>query len=193
MTVIGIDGKRRCFGGQPGKELYGEYHDREWGVACHDDQALFELLILEGCQAGLSWEIVLKRREGYRKAYHQFDPAKVAAMTDAELEALREDASIIRNRLKIYAARQNALAFIQIQREFGSFDKYIWGFVQGKQIVNHPKDMSQLPTQSGLSETISKDLKKRGMTFVGSTIIYAYLQAIGIINEHLSECWCGGN
>ncbi len=193
MTVIGTDGKKRCFGGQPGKEFYGEYHDLEWGVPCHDDRALFELLILEGCQAGLSWEIVLKRRDGYRKAYHNFDPVKVAAMTDSQLELLRDDASIIRNRLKIYAARQNAHAFLQIQKEFTSFDKYIWGFVQGKQIVNRPKDMSHLLAQSDLSVAISKDLKKRGMTFVGSTIIYAYLQAIGIINDHLKECWCGGS
>jgi DNA-3-methyladenine glycosylase I len=190
MSTIGIDGKNRCFGGQPGKEFYGDYHDNEWGVPLHDDRALFELLVLEGCQAGLSWEIVLKRRSGYKKAFHNFDPVKVAAMTDAELEVLRHDTSIIRNRLKIYAARQNAKAYLKIQKEFVSFDAYLWAYVGNKPIVNHWKDLSHMPCASELSLAISKDLKAKGMTFVGPTIIYSFLQATGVVNDHLTSCWC---
>lgn len=189
MTVLGSDGKRRCFGGQEGKELYGAYHDLEWGVPCHDDRRLFEMLILEGAQAGLSWETILKRREGYRKAFHQFDPVKVAAMKDSTLEALRENEAIIRNRLKIYAARQNAKVFLEIQTEFGSFDSYLWEFVEGKPIVNCRKSIKELPAKTPVSDLLSKDLKRRGMTFVGSTIIYAYMQAVGLVNDHVMGCW----
>lgn len=182
--------KVRCFGNKPGQEFYADYHDREWGIPSHDDRHLFEMLILEGAQAGLSWETILKRREGYKEAFHDFDPKKVSQMTDLELEALREDPKIIRNRLKIYAARQNAIVFLKIQEEFGSFDSYLWKFVQGKPIVNHWQQFSQVPCKTPLSDALSKDLKKRGMTFVGSTIIYAYLQAVGVINDHLVNCHC---
>ena len=190
MTILCSDGKRRCFGGQPGKEFYARYHDNEWGIPVHDDQHLFEMLILEGAQAGLSWETILKRREGYRKAFYHFDPIKVASMNNDQLDALLQDASIIRNRLKIYAARQNAQAFLKIQQEYGSFDRYLWGFVGGKPIVNRRKLFSEVPTSTTESDALSKDLKKRGMTFVGSTIIYAYMQAVGLVNDHLAECWC---
>ncbi len=183
------DGKKRCFGGEPGKEFYAEYHDHEWGVPSHDDQHLFEMLILEGAQAGLSWETILKKRKGYRKAFHQFDPAKVAAMSDDELEVLRQNPEIIRNRLKIYGTRQNAWVFLQIQKEFGSFDRYVWSFVNGKPIKNHWHQFEDVPITLPESDALSKDLKKRGMTFVGSTIIYAYMQAVGMVNDHLTECW----
>lgn len=182
--------KKRCFGGQPGKEFYAEYHDKEWGVPVHDDRQFFEMLILEGAQAGLSWETILKRREGYRKAFHQFDPVKVAAMTDEELETLRQDEGIIRNRLKIYAARRNAQVFLKIQQEFGSFDRYVWGFVKGKPIVNRWKGMKDIPVCTPESDALSKDLRRRGMTFVGSTIIYAFMQAVGLVNDHVVDCWC---
>jgi DNA-3-methyladenine glycosylase I len=192
MTTMGRDGKIRCFGGAPGKEFYAEYHDQEWGIPSHDDQHLFELLILEGAQAGLSWETILKKREGYRKAFHGFDPTKVAAMDDNELESLRQNPEIIRNRLKIYATRKNAQAFLRIQQEFGSFDRYLWGFVKGKPIQNHPQSFKDVPARTPESDALSKDLKKRGMTFVGSTIIYAYMQAIGMVNDHQTTCWCYG-
>jgi DNA-3-methyladenine glycosylase I len=178
----------RCFGNGPGKEFYAEYHDHEWGVPVHDDQHLFEMLILEGAQAGLSWETILKRRSGYRLAFHGFDPIKVAAMTDDELERLRCDPGIIRNRLKIYAARQNAAVFLKIQNEFGSFDRYLWAFVGGKPIVNRFSSLKEIPSQTPVSDALSKDLKKRGMTFVGPTIIYAYMQAVGVVNDHIITC-----
>lgn len=190
MTILCSDGKKRCFGGQPGKEFYTQYHDNEWGIPVHDDQHLFEMLVLEGAQAGLSWETILKRREGYRKAFYHFDPFKVASMNNDQLDVLLQDASIIRNRLKIYAARQNAQVFLKIQKEYGSFDRYLWSFVGGKPIVNHRKSFSEVPTSTTESDALSKDLKKRGMTFVGSTIIYAYMQAVGLVNDHLTECWC---
>lgn len=185
----GTDSKLRCFGGQPGKEFYAEYHDEEWGVPVHDDGKLFEMLVLEGAQAGLSWEIVLRKREGYRAAFHGFDVERVAAMSEAELEALREDAGIIRNRLKIYSARKNAIAFIAMQREFGSFADWLWGHVDNKPIINRPQNWSAVPASTPLSDTISKELKKRGMSLVGSTIIYAYLQATGVVNDHVKGCW----
>ncbi len=190
MTISGSNGKIRCFGGEVGKEFYAEYHDHEWGIPVHDDQHLFEMLILEGAQAGLSWETILKKREGYRKAFHNFVPSKVAAMSDDELEALRQNPEIIRNRLKIYGTRQNARAFLQIQQEFGSFDRYLWNFVGGKPLKNHWIKLEEAPSQTPLSEVLSKDLKKRGMTFVGSTIIYAYMQAVGVVNDHIKGCWC---
>ena len=189
MQALEINHKTRCFGGNPGQEFYADYHDYEWGVPSHDDQHLFEMLILEGAQAGLSWETVLKKRKGYRKAFHNFDPAKVAIMSDDELESLRHNPEIIRNRLKIYAARQNAQTYLRIQQEFGSFDRYLWGYVDGKPIINHWKQLEDVPNCTPLSDTISKDLKRRGMTFVGSTIIYAYLQAVGVVNDHKTTCW----
>lgn len=180
---------KRCFGDKEGQEDYAKYHDAEWGIPVHDDQKLFEFLILEGAQAGLSWYTILKRREGYRNAFHHFDPKKVAAMTDEELEVLREDAGIIRNRLKIYSARKNAQVFLQIQEEFGSFDAYLWGFVEGKPIVNHYDDMHEMPVSTTESDKLSKDLKKRGMSFVGTTIMYAYMQAVGLVDDHLESCF----
>lgn len=189
MTILGVDGKKRCFGGQPGKEFYADYHDNEWGIPVHDDQRLFEMLVLEGAQAGLSWETILKRRQGYRQAFHNFDPQKVACMDNEELEALRQNDKIIRNRLKIYAARQNAKVFLLIQKEYGSFDRYLWSFVKGKPIVNHWKRLEDIPPQTQESIALSKDLKKRGMTFVGPTIIYAYMQSAGLVNDHSMDCW----
>lgn len=147
------------------------------------------MLILEGAQAGLSWETILKRRQGYRKAFHHFDPSRVARMTDKELNALLKDERIIRNRLKVYAARRNAQVFLQIQKECGSFDKYVWNFVHGKPIVTRAKILKDLPAFTPESDALSKDLRKRGMTFVGSTIIYAFMQAVGLVDDHLIDCW----
>ncbi|MCE3230206.1 MAG: DNA-3-methyladenine glycosylase [Alphaproteobacteria bacterium] len=189
MTGLGVDGKIRCFGGQVGKEFYAHYHDHEWGVPLHDDQRLFEMLVLEGAQAGLSWETVLKKRDGYRQAFHDFDPHKVARMTDENLEALRDNPDIIRNRLKIYAARRNAHVFLDIQKEQGTFDAYLWGFVEGKPVINHWKKFEDVPATTAISDALSKDLKKRGMTFVGSTIMYAFMQATGMVNDHMVTCW----
>jgi len=180
---------QRCPWVGQNKPYYEQYHDDEWGCPLHDDKRLFELLILEGAQAGLSWETILKRREGYRKAFKAFDPKAVAAMTDGELTALLDNPEIIRNRLKVFSARKNALVFLQIQAEFGSFDKYIWGFVNHSPIINRPRSLAETPASTELSDRISKDLKKRGMSFVGSTIIYAYMQAIGMVNDHVRDCF----
>jgi DNA-3-methyladenine glycosylase I len=169
--------------------LYVDYHDNEWGVPVHHDNKLFEMLILEGAQAGLSWATVLKKREAYRKLFLNFDPKKVAEFSDLDLERILEDASIIRNRLKIFSVRQNAKVFLQIQSEYGSFDEYIWKWTAYKQIKNKWESLSDLPSKTSLSDLISKDLKKRGMNFVGSTIIYAYMQAIGIVDDHFQDCW----
>ncbi len=188
--LLSQDGKKRCFGGHPGKEFYAKYHDDEWGIPVHNDRHLFEMLILEGAQAGLSWETILKRREEYRKAFHRFDPVQVAKMTDDELNGLLENQGIIRNRLKIYATRQNALVFLQIQKEFGSFSKYLWNFVNGKPLVTRRRSLQEIPPSTPTSNALSKDLKKRGMTFVGSTIIYAFMQAVGLVDDHLADCWC---
>ncbi|MCH2155883.1 MAG: DNA-3-methyladenine glycosylase I [Opitutales bacterium] len=183
------DNMTRCFGNGVGKEFYAAYHDEEWGVPVHDDRTLFEMLILEGAQAGLSWETVLRKREGYRAAFYHFDVGKVAQMTDAELEAQRQNPDIIRNRLKIYGTRQNARIFLKIQEEFGSFDSYLWRFVDGEPIINHWKDFEEVPVSTPISDALSKDLKKRGMTFVGTTIMYAYMQAVGLVDDHLESCW----
>lgn len=180
---------KRCSWVGTGKDFYDHYHDTEWGVPVHDDQHLFEMLILEGAQAGLSWETILKRREGYRKAFRKFDVKKVARMTDEELEKLMHDEGIIRNRLKIFGARKNALAFIEIQKEFGSFDAYLWRFVGGKPLQNKRTGLGDIPATTPESDALSKDLKKRGMTFVGSTIIYAYMQGIGMVNDHATGCF----
>lgn len=184
------DNKKRCFGFAVGKEFYAEYHDNEWGIPVYDDRHLFEMLILEGAQAGLSWETILKRRQEYRSAFYNFDPKKVAKMTDEQLNGLLENPGIIRNRLKVYAARQNALVFLQIQKEFGSFSNYVWGFVNGKPIVTRRASLKETPASTPISDALSKDLKKRGMTFVGSTIIYAFMQAVGLVDDHLADCWC---
>ena len=185
--------KKRCFGDGPGKEFYADYHDFEWGIPVHDEKHLFELLILEGAQAGLSWETILKRRSSYREAFHAFEATKVASMSDAELDRLLQNPNLIRNRAKIYGARQNAKVFLDIEREFGSFDRYVWSFVQGKPIQNHWHSLKEIPASTEKSEALSKDLKKRGMNFVGPTIIYAYMQAIGMVNDHIIDCWCYGN
>lgn len=171
------------------KPHYEVYHDTEWGVPEYDDQKLFEMLILEGAQAGLTWETILKRRESYRKLFHNFDPVKVARLTDAQLEKILLDPGVIRNRLKIYATRKNAQVFLSIQKEYGSFSTYLWNFVDGKAIDNKPKTLKHIPTSTTISDTISKDLKKRGMSFVGSTIMYAYMQAIGMVNDHVADCF----
>ncbi|MCY4463240.1 MAG: DNA-3-methyladenine glycosylase I [Albidovulum sp.] len=183
------DGRVRCFGSEPGKEFYAEYHDIEWGKPVHDDTKLFEMLLLEGAQAGLSWETILRKREGYREAFHGFDPGAVASMPDDELELNRRNPKIVRNRLKIYAARSNAAAFVEIQNEFGSFDEYLWAFVGGKTIFNDWDSWDQVPSTSPESDSLSKDLRRRGMKFVGSTIVYAFLQAVGAVDDHLSTCW----
>lgn len=190
MTVLGLDGKKRCFGGQAHKEIYGNYHDQEWGKPVYDDQHLFEMLVLEGAQAGLSWETVLSKRDAYRKFFHAFDPTKVAMMTDLELNQLILEKMLIRNRLKIYSARCNAIVFLKIQKEHGQFSQYLWEFVNHKPIY-HPRDTwKEIPTQSVESQKLSTDLKQRGMTFVGPTIMYAYMQAVGLVNDHLTKCWC---
>lgn len=188
-NTLNSDERTRCFGSGKGKEAYADYHDHEWGIPSHDDQHLFEMLILEGAQAGLSWETILKRRDGYRHAFHGFNAQRIAEMSNEELESLLQNPCIIRNRLKIYSVRQNARAFLQIQEEFGSFDAYVWRFVNGHQIINHWQHLKNLPATTPESIALSKDLKKRGMTFVGPTIIYAYMQAVGMVNDHLVTCW----
>ena len=167
-----------------------EYHDNEWGRETHDEQMLFEYLVLEGMQAGLSWSLILKKRENFKRAFDNFDYNICANYTDEYLESLREDESIIRNKLKIYSVRKNALAFIKVQKEFGSFDKYIWGFTDYEKINNKLGSYKDALSESDLSIKISKDMKKRGFNFVGSTIIYSYMQAIGMINDHEKSCFC---
>ena len=173
----------------PSNDLSIRYHDEEWGTPLHDDQRLFEFLILEGAQAGLSWDTILRKRDNYRKAFDNFDVKKVARYTDKKIEKLLQDEGIIRNRLKIASAISNAKAFLKVQSEFGSFDKYIWSFVDGKPVQNRIKTSSQIPAKTDLSDAISKDLKKRGFNFVGSTIMYAFMQATGMVNDHLTTCF----
>lgn len=163
------------------------YHDREWGVPVHDDRTLFEFLILEGAQAGLSWETILRKRENYRRAFDNFDPAKVSRYDQKRIDKLLNDEGIIRNRLKINAAIQNAKAFLAIQKEFGSFDKFVWGFVNGKPLRR--KLGAPVPVTTAVSDALSKDLKARGLKFVGSTICYSFMQAVGMVNDHDSECF----
>lgn len=169
--------------------LYVDYHDKEWGVPVWDDETLFEFLILEGAQAGLSWITILRKREGYRKLFSNFDANKIAKYRDSKLDKLLTDPAIIRNRLKVYGARKNARAFLEVQAEKGSFANYIWDFVDGSPIQNRRKSMSEVPATTPLSDTISKDMKKRGFTFVGSTIIYAHMQATGMVNDHTTDCF----
>jgi DNA-3-methyladenine glycosylase I len=177
----------RCAWGE--SEDMREYHDTEWGVPVHDDHKIFEFLILEGAQAGLSWATILKRREGYRKAYRNFNPTKVAGFTERDINRLLGDEGIIRNRLKIAASINNAQCFLEVQKEFGSFDKYMWGFVGGKPVQNKFKKDSDHPATSEISDKLSTDLKKRGFKFVGPTIIYAHMQATGMVNDHLISCF----
>jgi DNA-3-methyladenine glycosylase I len=169
--------------------LMKKYHDEEWGVPKHDERRLFEDLVLDGAQAGLSWLTILRKRENYREAFDNFDPAAVAAYNEAKIEELLGNAGIVRNRQKINSAIKNAQAFLKVQEEFGSFNAYIWGYVGGKPIRNNRQTMSELPAKTELSETISKDLKKRGFNFVGPTIIYAFMQAVGIVNDHTIDCY----
>ncbi len=172
-----------------GHDIYEKYHDEEWGVPVHDDRKHFEFLVLECSQAGLSWLTILKRRENYRKAFAGFDAAEVAKFDDEKIEELMQDSGIIRNRMKITAAVNNAALFLEVQDEFGTFDEYIWSFVDGNKVVNSWKTLEEIPVTTPLSDTLSKDMKRRGFKFVGSTTLYAHLQAIGIVNDHLADCF----
>ncbi|MCH8009766.1 MAG: DNA-3-methyladenine glycosylase I [Chloroflexi bacterium] len=180
--------KTRCDWGRS-SDLMQAYHDEEWGVPLHDDRALFEFLILEGAQAGLSWQTVLNKRDSYRKAFDNFDPAKVARYTAKRIDKLLANPGIIRNRLKVESSVSNAKAFLAIQREFGSFDAYVWQYVGGKPKKNSFKSMSKLPATTTESDAFSKDLKQRGFRFVGSTICYAFMQAVGMVNDHTTNCF----
>jgi DNA-3-methyladenine glycosylase I len=179
----------RCRWAENVDELYMQYHDAEWGTPVHDDRRLFEFLVLEGAQAGLSWATILKKRENYQQAFNGFDPEKVACYNEEKEAELLANAGIVRNRLKIKSAIRNAKVFLAIQKEFGSFDAYIWRFVGGKPVVNHFKSIAELPAKTELSDAISADLKKRGMNFVGSTIIYSFMQAVGLVNDHTADCF----
>lgn len=172
-----------------GNELYEQYHDEEWGVPVHDDAKLFEFLILESFQAGLSWLTVLKKRENFRTAFSGFDAKKVAAYTPKKIESLMQDAGIIRNRLKIEAAVNNAKLFLKIQQEYGSFANYVWQFTQHKTLVNYPKTMAEIPVSTPISDALSKDMGKRGFKFRGTTICYAFMQAVGMVDDHTTDCW----
>jgi DNA-3-methyladenine glycosylase I len=165
------------------------YHDNEWGVPCHDDRVLFEFILLEGAQAGLSWETILRKRDAYRKAFAEFDPAKVARFTPARIATLLENEGIVRNRLKIESAVANAKAFLAIQREFGSFDAYVWKFVGGSPRMNRWRSLKQIPVRTEESDALSRDLKRRGFSFVGTTICYAFMQAVGMVNDHTMDCF----
>jgi len=183
-----METKTRC-GWCLSSDLYKEYHDREWGTPVYDDATLFEFLILETFQAGLSWITILNKRENFRKAFDNFDYKKIARYSENKIQALLLDAGIIRNKLKVRSAVSNAQAFMLIQKEFGSFSKYIWAFTNGTPVINHPKTMKEVPATTPLSDDISKDLKKRGFKFVGSTVIYAHMQATGMVNDHIADCW----
>lgn len=182
------DEKNRCPWAYE-SQLYRDYHDNEWGVAVHDDRLLFEFLILEGAQAGLSWITILKKRENYRAAFDNFDAVKIASYDEEKVAELLGNAGIIRNRLKIRAAIGNARAFLEVQREFGSFDSYIWDFVGGETIQNSWSDFHDIPAETKESAAMSKDLKKRGFKFVGPTICYAFMQAVGMVNDHITDCF----
>ena len=168
---------------------YVRYHDEEWGVPVHDDRVHFEFITLEGAQAGLSWSTILKRREGYRRLFEEFDPEKVARLSDRKVEELAKNPAIVRHRKKVESVVTNAQVFLQIQEEFGTFDKYIWDYVDGKTMINHYEKIENVPAKTELSDQIAKDLKNRGFSFVGSTIIYAYMQACGLVNDHLTTCY----
>lgn len=181
--------RKRCEWAEGVSDLYKAYHDKEWGVPVHNDRTFFEFLTLEGAQAGLSWITVLKKRENYRKAFDRFDPKKVARYTPARMKKLLLNEGIIRNRLKISSTVDNAKAFLAVQKEFGSFDAYVWRFVGGKPHINRPKSHREVPAKTAISDALSKDLKKRGFRFVGSTICYAFMQATGLVNDHSVECF----
>ncbi len=182
--------KTRCSWANPNNELYLKYHDEEWWVPVYDDKVLFEFLILEWAQAGLSWETVLKKRENYRVAFDGFDYEKIAGYKQEKIQELLQDKGIIRNKLKINSAVKNAKAFIQIRSEFWSFSDYLWWYVDDKQVINTPKNIGEVPVSTELSDALSKDLKKRWMSFVWTTIMYAYLQAVGLIDDHVVDCFC---
>jgi DNA-3-methyladenine glycosylase I len=184
-----MDNKKRCQWVPVDNPLYVKYHDEEWGVPIHDDRLLFEFLVLEGMQAGLSWLTILRKRENFRTAFDHFDPQKIALYNEKKIEELMQNSGIIRNRLKIVSAVQNAKAFLDVQAEFGSFDTFIWQFVERKSIVNKWKTLKEIPAKTPLSDAISKELKKRGFKFVGSTIIYAHMQATGMVNDHTVDCF----
>ena len=183
-----IDTKSRCPWPYE-KPLWRDYHDKEWGTPVHDDRVLFEFLILEGAQAGLSWDTILRKREGYRAAFAGFDPAKVSRFDARRRTALMQNPDIVRNRLKIESAVTNATAFLAVGKEFGTFDRYLWAFVGGTPIQNRRKTMREIPASTAESDALSKDLKKRGFRFVGSTIMYAYMQAVGMVNDHIVTCY----
>ena len=185
-------GKRRCAWLKVENEVYRIYHDSEWGRPLHDDSSHFEMLVLEGAQAGLSWETILNKRENYRKAFEGFNPEIVSKFSKSKISELMKNPGIVRNKLKIESAITNAKAFLKIQKEFGSFDKYIWEFVNNRPIINAFKSISDYPGRTELSDIISKDLKKRGFKFVGSTIIYAYMQSVGLVQDHSKDCYLGG-
>ena len=184
--------KKRCPWLKSNNELYRIYHDFEWGRPLHDDNLLFEMIVLEGAQAGLSWETILNKRENYRKAFKDFDPKVVSKFSKSKISALLKDSGIIRNRLKIKSAITNAKVFLEIQKEFGSFDKYIWKFVNYKPIINVFKSLSDYPARTELSDLISKDMKSKGFKFIGSTIMYAYMQSVGLVQDHSQDCYLGG-
>ena len=181
--------KQRCGWAKPSNPKYIDYHDKEWGVPVHDDRTLFEFLLLESFQAGLSWEIILNKREGFKKAFANFDVEKIARFGKSKIIKLQNDTDIIRNKLKIAASINNAKEFINIQDEFGSFDQYIWRFVNNQPIVNHWKSLNQIPPNTALSDTISKKLKQRGFKFMGTTVVYSHMQATGMVNDHLVDCF----
>ena len=185
---LALTNKRRCAwaGTDP---LYVAYHDEEWGVPVHDDRRLFEFLVLEGAQAGLSWSTILRKRDAYRRAFDRFDPRKVARYDRRKIAALLADAGIVRNRAKIESAIKNAKAFLEVQEEFGSFDAYQWRFVEGRPLQSRRRAVGEIPAHTAESDAMSKDLKKRGFTFVGSTIIYAHMQAVGMVNDHVVDCF----
>ncbi|MFK7050633.1 MULTISPECIES: DNA-3-methyladenine glycosylase I [Flavobacterium] len=180
--------KKRCSWCEK-DNLYRNYHDNEWGNPIYDDETIFEFLVLETFQAGLSWYTILSKRENFRKAFNNFDFEKIAQYSPKKLELLAEDSGIVRNKLKIKATVTNAQAFIKIREEFGTFSKYIWGFVDGKPIDNNPKTLNDVPATTEISDKLSKDLKKRGFKFVGSTVVYAHMQATGMVNDHVEDCW----
>jgi DNA-3-methyladenine glycosylase I len=183
-----MENKTRCSWCEK-DDLYRDYHDNEWGTPVYEDDKLFEFLVLETFQAGLSWHTILKKRDNFRKAFDQFNYKKIAQYGDTEIERLMQDAGIIRNGLKIKSTITNAIAFMETQKEFGSFSNYIWGFTDGKPIDNSPKTLKDVPAVNEISDVLSKDLKKRGFKFVGSTVVYAHMQATGMVNDHVEECW----
>ena len=190
-TEAKTDGKVRC-AWCTSDGAYIAYHDKEWGVPVHDDRKLFEFIVLESFQAGLSWLTILKKRENFRKAFTRFDVQQVAKFDQKKVDALLQDEGIIRNKLKVYAAINNAQRVIEVQKEFGSFDKYIWGFTGGKPIMNHPYTIRDLTPSTDISKAMTKDLTKRGFKFVGGTICYAFMQAVGMVDDHTTDCWRKG-